>query len=54
MRDPQVKEQLTFLALQYESLADGIAAVSDSLRTVSSQGIDKDSACPGASQAPTG
>jgi hypothetical protein len=54
MRDPQVKEQLTFLALQYESLADGIAAVSDSLRTVSSQGIDNDSACPGASQAPTG
>jgi hypothetical protein len=54
MRDAQVKDQLIFLALQYESLADGIAAVSDSLRTVTCQGIDNDSASPGASQAPTG
>jgi hypothetical protein len=54
MRDAQVKISSLSLALQYESLADGIAAVSDSLRTVTPQGIDNDSASPGASQAPTG
>ena len=48
MRDAEVKGQLTFLALQYESLADGIAAVSDSLRTVTAQDFDSDSLSPGA------